>query len=262
MKIFHCAATSGLLSCLPMVYPACCPCCSSSLSGENDGSLLPLKNRSAACNCIPTAIPVPAVVLPARPVAQPPEEPTPTAPAVAQPPEEAAPASAIESRGISSAPIQPLAAVQLPESNQPAATGSAAQFWIRDSQAANASALTLIPQSVAGHDLSFSENTLSLAPKGVYFVSLLLKAEADGHFVEVIPQIDLALRHEFSACAKSSPAKESDSDAVGLSCGFLVNTAACTAPTALQFLFHTDSPRPLPVSGCISLFKVGVPFGD
>lgn len=25
MKIFHCAANSGLLSCLPMVYPACCP---------------------------------------------------------------------------------------------------------------------------------------------------------------------------------------------------------------------------------------------
>ena len=115
---------------------------------------------------------------------------------------------------------------------------------------------------MAGHDLSFSENSLSLAPKGVYFVSFLLKAQANGQFVEVIPQIDLALRHEFSACAKGISSQEPQTDAVSLSCGFLVNTTACTAPTSLQFLLHTDSAQPIAVNGCLSLFKIGVLFGD
>lgn len=160
-------------------------------------------------------------------------------------------------------PTRPLSTVRLPASGDtPATAGSAAQFWIRDSQAVNASALRLFPQTVAGQDLAFSENTLSLAPKGVYFVSLLLKAQANGQFVEVIPQIDLALRHEFSACAKGDFSSEPQAGAVSLSCGFLVNTTACTAPTLLQFLLHTDSAQPIAVNGCLSLFKVGVPFGD
>ena len=115
---------------------------------------------------------------------------------------------------------------------------------------------------MAGQDLAFSEDTLSLAPNGVYFVSFLLKAQANGKFVEVIPQIDLALHHEFSACAKGDSSQEPQADAVSLSCGFLVNTTACTAPTSLQFLLHTDSAQPIAVNGCLSLFKIGVPFGD
>ncbi len=164
---------------------------------------------------------------------------------------------------VASAPIRPVSAFRLPEDGkEPATTGSAAQFWIRDSQAINASVLHLFPQTVAGQDLAFSEDTLSLAPNGVYFVSFLLKAQANGQFVEVIPQIDLALHHEFSACAKGDSSQEPQADAVSLSCGFLVNTTACTAPTSLQFLLHTDSAQPIAVNGCLSLFKIGVPFGD
>ena len=309
MKIFHCAANSGLLSCLPMVYPACCPCCSSSLPAENyGGGLLPLGSNITSDGYIPTAVAA-AVVQSVRPISNPTEESTPSAPEATRPNEETVPstpetnqpneenapatpetarpdeqptasapeatrpneetaASAPEAdrpneETAASAPTRPLSTVRLPASGDtPATAGSAAQFWIRDSQAVNASALRLFPQTVAGQDLAFSENTLSLAPKGVYFVSLLLKAQANGQFVEVIPQIDLALRHEFSACAKGDSSSEPQAGAVSLSCGFLVNTTACTAPTSLQFLLHTDSAQPIAVNGCLSLFKVGVPFGD
>lgn len=252
MKIFHCAANSGLLSCLPMVYPACCPC-SSSLSAENcGGGLLPLGSNITADGYIPTAVAA-AVVQSVRPISNPTTETPPSTPETARPNEEATP----------SAPIRPVSAFRLPEDGkEPATAGSAAQFWIRDSQAINASVLHLFPQTVAGQDLAFSEDTLSLAPNGVYFVSFLLKAQANGQFVEVIPQIDLALHHEFSACAKGDSSQEPQADAVSLSCGFLVNTTACTAPTSLQFLLHTDSAQPIAVNGCLSLFKIGVPFGD
>lgn len=308
MKIFHCAANSGLLSCLPMVYPACCPC-SSSLSAENcGGGLLPLGSNSTIDGYIPTAVSA-AVVQSVRPISNPTtetppttpdatrpnEETTPAAPETNRPDEETVPATPETNRpneetppttpeadrpneeavpstpetarpnekATPSAPIRPVSAFRLPEDRkEPATAGSAAQFWIRDSQAINASVLHLFPQTVAGQDLAFSEDTLSLAPNGVYFVSFLLKAQANGKFVEVIPQIDLALHHEFSACAKGDSSQEPQADAVSLSCGFLVNTTACTAPTSLQFLLHTDSAQPIAVNGCLSLFKIGVPFGD
>ena len=308
MKIFHCAANSGLLSCLPMVYPACCPC-SSSLSAENcGGGLLPLGSNSTIDGYIPTAVSA-AVVQSVRPISnpttetppttpdatRPDEETTPAAPETNRPDEETVPATPETNRpneetppttpdatrpneetvpttpetarpneeATPSAPIRPVSAFRLPEDGkEPATAGSAAQFWIRDSQAINASVLHLFPQTVAGQDLAFSEDTLSLAPNGVYFVSFLLKAQANGQFVEVIPQIDLALHHEFSACAKGDSSQEPQADAVSLSCGFLVNTTACTAPTSLQFLLHTDSAQPIAVNGCLSLFKIGVPFGD
>lgn len=308
MKIFHCAANSGLLSCLPMVYPACCPC-SSSLSAENcGGGLLPLGSNSTIDGYIPTAVAA-AVVQSVRPISNPTtetppttpdatrpnEETTPAAPETTRPNEEAIPSAPEATRpneeatpsapettrpneetvpttpetarpneeATPSAPIRPVSAFRLPEDGkEPATAGSAAQFWIRDSQAINASVLHLFPQTVAGQDLAFSEDTLSLAPNGVYFVSFLLKAQANGQFVEVIPQIDLALHHEFSACAKGDSSQEPQADAVSLSCGFLVNTTACTAPTSLQFLLHTDSAQPIAVNGCLSLFKIGVPFGD
>ena len=309
MKIFHCAANSGLMSCLPMVYPACCPCCSSSLPAENyGGGLLPLGRNSTIDGYIPTAVSA-AVVQSVRPIsnpttetppstpeaARPNEETTPAAPETDRPDEETVPATPETNRpneetppttpdatrpneetvpttpetarpneeATPSAPIRPVSAFRLPEDGkEPATAGSAAQFWIRDSQAINASVLHLFPQTVAGQDLAFSEDTLSLAPNGVYFVSFLLKAQANGQFVEVIPQIDLALHHEFSACAKGDSSQEPQADAVSLSCGFLVNTIACTAPTSLQFLLHTDSAQPIAVNGCLSLFKIGVPFGD
>ena len=308
MKIFHCAANSGLLSCLPMVYPACCPC-SSSLSAENcGGGLLPLGSNSTIDGYIPTAVSA-AVVQSVRPISNPTtetppttpdatrpnEETTPAAPETNRPDEETVPATPEANRpneetppttpdatrpneetvpttpetarpneeATPSAPIRPVSAFRLPEDGkEPATAGSAAQFWIRDSQAINASVLHLFPQTVAGQDLAFSEDTLSLAHNGVYFVSFLLKAQANGKFVEVIPQIDLALHHEFSACAKGDSSQEPQADAVSLSCGFLVNTTACTAPTSLQFLLHTDSAQPIAVNGCLSLFKIGVPFGD
>lgn len=308
MKIFHCAANSGLLSCLPMVYPACCPC-SSSLPAENyGGGLLPLGSNITADGYIPTAVAA-AVVQSVRPISNPTtetppttpdatrpnEETTPAAPETNRPDEETVPATPETNRpneetppttpeatrpneetvpttpetarpneeATPSAPIRPVSAFRLPEDGkEPATAGSAAQFWIRDSQAINASVLHLFPQTVAGQDLAFSEDTLSLAPNGVYFVSFLLKAQANGKFVEVIPQIDLALHHEFSACAKGDSSQEPQADAVSLSCGFLVNTTACTAPTSLQFLLHTDSAQPIAVNGCLSLFKIGVPFGD
>ena len=294
MKIFHCAANSGLLSCLPMVYPACCPC-SSSLPAENyGGGLLPLGSNSTVDGYIPTAVAA-AVVQSVRPISNPTTETPPTTPEAARPNEEnvpstpetdrtneetapatpdttrpneeAAPATPEINRPneeiVPSAPIRPVSAFRLPEDGkEPATAGSAAQFWIRDSQAINASVLHLFSQTVAGQDLAFSEDTLSLAPNGVYFVSFLLKAQANGQFVEVIPQIDLALHHEFSACAKGDSSQEPQADAVSLSCGFLVNTTACTAPTSLQFLLHTDSAQPIAVNGCLSLFKIGVPFGD
>ena len=308
MKIFHCAANSGLLSCLPMVYPACCPC-SSSLSAENcGGGLLPLGSNSTIDGYIPTAVSA-AVVQSVRPISNPTtetppttpdatrpnEETTPAAPETNRPDEETVPATPETNRpneetppttpdatrpneetvpttpetarpnekATPSAPIRPVSAFRLPEDRkEPATAGSAAQFWIRDSQAINASVLHLFPQTVAGQDLAFSEDTLSLAPNGVYFVSFLLKAQANGQFVEVIPQIDLALHHEFSACAKGDSSQEPQADAVSLSCGFLVNTTVCTAPTSLQFLLHTDSAQPIAVNGCLSLFKIGVPFGD
>ena len=308
MKIFHCAANSGLLSCLPMVYPACCPC-SSSLSAENcGGGLLPLGSNSTIDGYIPTAVSA-AVIQSVRPISNPTtetppttpdatrpnEETTPAAPETNRPDEETVPATPETNRpneettpttpdatrpneetvpttpetarpneeATPSAPIRPVSAFRLPEDGkEPATAGSAAQFWIRDSQAINASVLHLFPQTVAGQDLAFSEDTLSLAPNGVYFVSFLLKAQANGKFVEVIPQIDLALHHEFSACAKGDSSQEPQADAVSLSCGFLVNTTACTAPTSLQFLLHTDSAQPIAVNGCLSLFKIGVPFGD
>lgn len=309
MKIFHCAANSGLLSCLPMVYPACCPCCSSSLPAENyGGGLLPLGSNITADGYIPTAVAA-AVVQSVRPISNPTtetppttpdatrpnEETTPAAPETNRPDEETVPATPEAARPnekatpstpeatrpneetvpstpetarpneetVPSAPIRPVSAFRLPEDRkEPATAGSAAQFWIRDSQAINASVLHLFPQTVAGQDLAFSEDTLSLAPNGVYFVSFLLKAQANGQFVEVIPQIDLALHHEFSACAKGDSSQEPQADAASLSCGFLVNTTACTAPTSLQFLLHTDSAQPIAVNGCLSLFKIGVPFGD
>ena len=309
MKIFHCAANSGLMSCLPMVYPACCPCCSSSSPAENyGGGLLPLGSNSTIDGYIPTAVSA-AVVQSVRPIsnpttetppstpeaARPNEETTPAAPETDRPDEETVPATPETNRpneetppttpdatrpneetvpttpetarpneeATPSAPIRPVSAFRLPEDGkEPATAGSAAQFWIRDSQAINASVLHLFPQTVAGQDLAFSEDTLSLAPNGVYFVSFLLKAQANGQFVEVIPQIDLALHHEFSACAKGDSSQEPQADAVSLSCGFLVNTTACTAPTSLQFLLHTDSAQPIAVNGCLSLFKIGVPFGD
>lgn len=295
MKIFHCAANSGLLSCLPMVYPACCPCCSSSLPAENyGGGLLPLGSNITADGYIPTAVAA-AVVQSVRPISNPTTETPPTTPEAARPNEETVPSTPETDRPneetapatpdttrpneeaapatpeinrpneetVPSAPIRPVSAFRLPENRkEPATAGSAAQFWIRDSQAINASVLHLFPQTVAGQDLAFSEDTLSLAPNGVYFVSFLLKAQANGQFVEVIPQIDLALHHEFSACAKGDSSQEPQADAVSLSCGFLVNTTACTAPTSLQFLLHTDSAQPIAVNGCLSLFKIGVPFGD
>lgn len=308
MKIFHCAANSGLMSCLPMVYPACCPC-SSSLSAENcGGGLLPLGSNSTIDGYIPTAVAA-AVVQSVRPISNPTtetppttpdatrpnEETTPAAPETNRPDEETVPATPETNRPneetppttpeatrpneetvpstpetarpneetVPSAPIRPVSAFRLPEDRkEPATAGSAAQFWIRDSQVINASVLHLFPQTVAGQDLAFSEDTLSLAPNGVYFVSFLLKAQANGQFVEVIPQIDLALHHEFSACAKGDSSQEPQADAVSFSCGFLVNTTACTAPTSLQFLLHTDSAQPIAVNGCLSLFKIGVPFGD
>lgn len=308
MKIFHCAANSGLMSCLPMVYPACCPC-SSSLSAENcGGGLLPLGSNSTIDGYIPTAVSA-AVVQSVRPISNPTtetppttpdatrpnEETTPAAPETNRPDEETVPATPETNRPneetppstpeatrpneetvpstpetarpneetVPSAPIRPVSAFRLPEDRkEPATAGSAAQFWIRDSQVINASVLHLFPQTVAGQDLAFSEDTLSLAPNGVYFVSFLLKAQANGQFVEVIPQIDLALHHEFSACAKGDSSQEPQADAVSFSCGFLVNTTACTAPTSLQFLLHTDSAQPIAVNGCLSLFKIGVPFGD
>ena len=309
MKIFHCAANSGLLSCLPMVYPACCPCCSSSLPAENyGGGLLPLGSNITADGYIPTAVSA-AVIQSVRPISNPTtetppttpdatrpnEETTPAAPETNRPDEETVPATPEAARpnekatpstpeadrpneeavpstpetarpneeATPSAPIRPVSAFRLPEDGkEPATAGSAAQFWIRDSQAINASVLHLFPQTVAGQDLAFSEDTLSLAPNGVYFVSFLLKAQANGQFVEVIPQIDLALHHEFSACAKGDSSQEPQADAVSLSCGLLVKTTACTAPTSLQFLLHTDSAQPIAVNGCLSLFKIGVPFGD
>ena len=301
MKIFHCAANSGLLSCLPMVYPACCPCCSSSLPAENyGGGLLPLGSNSTVDGYIPTAVAA-AVVQSVRPISNPTTETPPTTPETNRPNEEPAPVTPETARPneadrpneeaipsapeatrpneeaitsapettrpneetVPSAPIRPVSAFRLPENRkEPATVGSAAQFWIRDSQAINASVLHLFPQTVAGQDLAFSEDTLSLAPNGVYFVSFLLKAQANGQFVEVIPQIDLALHHEFSACAKGDSSQEPQADAVSLSCGFLVNTTACTAPTSLQFLLHTDSAQPIAVNGCLSLFKIGVLFGD
>ena len=315
MKIFHCAANSGLLSCLPMVYPACCPCCSSSLPAENyGGGLLPLGSNSTVDGYIPTAVAA-AVVQSVRPISNPTTETPPTTPETNRPNEEPAPVTPETARPneadrpneeaitsapeatrpneeaitsapettrpneetvpsapetarpneetVPSAPIRPVSAFRLPENRkEPATVGSAAQFWIRDSQAINASVLHLFPQTVAGQDLAFSEDTLSLAPNGVYFVSFLLKAQANGQFVEVIPQIDLALHHEFSACAKGDSSQEPQADAVSLSCGFLVNTTVCTAPTSLQFLLHTDSAQPIAVNGCLSLFKIGVPFGD
>ena len=281
MKIFHCAANSGLLSCLPMVYPACCPCCSSSLPAENyGGGLLPLGSNITADGYIPTAVAA-AVVQSVRPISNPTTETPPTTPEADRPNEETVPSTPEAARpneetvpttpetarpneeATPSAPIRPVSAFRLPEDGkEPATAGSAAQFWIRDSQAINASVLHLFPQTVAGQDLAFSEDTLSLAPNGVYFVSFLLKAQANGQFVEVIPQIDLALHHEFSACAKGDSSQEPQADAVSLSCGFLVNTTACTAPTSLQFLLHTDSAQPIAVNGCLSLFKIGVPFGD
>ena len=295
MKIFHCAANSGLLSCLPMVYPACCPCCSSSLPAENyGGGLLPLGSNITADGYIPTAVAA-AVVQSVRPISNPTTETPPTTPDATRPNEETTPATPEAARPnekatpstpeatrpneetvpstpetarpneetVPSAPIRPVSAFRLPEDRkEPATAGSAAQFWIRDSQVINASVLHLFPQTVAGQDLAFSEDTLSLAPNGVYFVSFLLKAQANGQFVEVIPQIDLALHHEFSACAKGDSSQEPQADAVSLSCGFLVNTTACTAPTSLQFLLHTDSAQPIAVNGCLSLFKIGVPFGD
>ena len=308
MKIFHCAANSGLLSCLPMVYPACCPC-SSSLSAENcGGGLLPLGSNSTVDGYIPTAVAA-AVIQSVRPISNPTTETTPATPDATRPNEETTPAAPETNRpdeetvpatpetnrpneetppttpdatrpneetvpttpetarpneeATPSAPIRPVSAFRLPEDGkEPATAGSAAQFWIRDSQAINASVLHLFPQTVAGQDLAFSEDTLSLAPNGVYFVSFLLKAQANGQFVEVIPQIDLALHHEFSACAKGDSSQEPQADAVSFSCGFLVNTTACTAPTSLQFLLHTDSAQPIAVNGCLSLFKIGVPFGD
>ena len=308
MKIFHCAANSGLLSCLPMVYPACCPC-SSSLPAENyGGGLLPLGSNSTVDGYIPTAVSA-AVIQSVRPISNPTTETTPATPDATRPNEETTPAAPETNRpdeetvpatpetnrpneetppttpdatrpneetvpttpetarpneeATPSAPIRPVSAFRLPEDGkEPATAGSAAQFWIRDSQAINASVLHLFPQTVAGQDLAFSEDTLSLAPNGVYFVSFLLKAQANGQFVEVIPQIDLALHHEFSACAKGDSSQEPQADAVSLSCGFLVNTTACTAPTSLQFLLHTDSAQPIAVNGCLSLFKIGVPFGD
>ena len=294
MKIFHCAANSGLLSCLPMVYPACCPC-SSSLPAENyGGGLLPLGSNSTVDGYIPTAVAA-AVIQSVRPISNPTTETTPATPDATRPNEETTPAAPETNRpdeetvpatpetnrpneetppttpdatrpneeATPSAPIRPVSAFRLPEDGkEPATAGSAAQFWIRDSQAINASVLHLFPQTVAGQDLAFSEDTLSLAPNGVYFVSFLLKAQANGQFVEVIPQIDLALHHEFSACAKGDSSQEPQADAVSLSCGFLVNTTACTAPTSLQFLLHTDSAQPIAVNGCLSLFKIGVPFGD
>ena len=308
MKIFHCAANSGLLSCLPMVYPACCPC-SSSLPAENyGGGLLPLGSNSTVDGYIPTAVAA-AVIQSVRPISNPTTETTPATPDATRPNEETTPAAPETNRpdeetvpatpetnrpneetppttpeatrpneetvpttpetarpneeATPSAPIRPVSAFRLPEDGkEPATAGSAAQFWIRDSQAINASVLHLFPQTVAGQDLAFSEDTLSLAPNGVYFVSFLLKAQANGKFVEVIPQIDLALHHEFSACAKGDSSQEPQADAVSLSCGFLVNTTACTAPTSLQFLLHTDSAQPIAVNGCLSLFKIGVPFGD
>lgn len=295
MKIFHCAANSGLLSCLPMVYPACCPCCSSSLPAENcSGGLLPLGSNSTIDGYIPTAVAA-AVVQSVRPISNPTTETPPTTPEADRPNEETVPSMPETARPneetvpstpeatrpneetvpstpetarpneetVPSAPIRPVSAFRLPEDRkEPATAGSAAQFWIRDSQVINASVLHLFPQTVAGQDLAFSEDTLSLAPNGVYFVSFLLKAQANGQFVEVIPQIDLALHHEFSACAKGDSSQEPQADAVSLSCGFLVNTTACTAPTSLQFLLHTDSAQPIAVNGCLSLFKIGVPFGD
>ena len=309
MKIFHCAANSGLLSCLPMVYPACCPCCSSSLPAENcGGGLVPLGSNSTVDGYIPTAVSA-AVIQSVRPISNPTTETTPATPDATRPNEETTPAAPETNRpdeetvpatpeaarpnekatpstpeadrpneeavpttpetarpnekATPSAPIRPVSAFRLPEDRkEPATAGSAAQFWIRDSQAINASVLHLFPQTVAGQDLAFSEDTLSLAPNGVYFVSFLLKAQANGQFVEVIPQIDLALHHEFSACAKGDSSQEPQADAVSLSCGFLVNTTACTAPTSLQFLLHTDSAQPIAVNGCLSLFKIGVPFGD
>ena len=294
MKIFHCAANRGLLSCLPMVYPACC-LCSSSLPAENyGGGLLPLGSNITADGYIPTAVAA-AVVQSVRPISNPTTETPPTTPEAARPNEETVPSTPETDRPneetapatpdttrpneeaapatpeinrpneetVPSAPIRPVSAFRLPENRkEPATAGSAAQFWIRDSQAINASVLHLFPQTVAGQDLAFSEDTLSLAPNGVYFVSFLLKAQANGQFVEVIPQIDLALHHEFSACAKGDSSQEPQADAVSLSCGFLVNTTACTAPTSLQFLLHTDSAQPIAVNGCLSLFKIGVPFGD
>ena len=85
MKIFHCAANSGLMSCLPMVYPACCPCCSSSLPAENyGGGLLPLGRNSTIDGYIPTAVSA-AVVQSVRPISNPTTETPPSTPEAARP---------------------------------------------------------------------------------------------------------------------------------------------------------------------------------
>ncbi|MFR3552978.1 MAG: hypothetical protein ACLTWW_11335, partial [Negativibacillus sp.] len=90
MKIFHCAANSGLLSCLPMVYPACCPC-SSSLPAENyGGGLLPLGSNSTIDGYIPTAVAA-AVVQSVRPISNPTTETPPTTPEADRPNEETVP---------------------------------------------------------------------------------------------------------------------------------------------------------------------------
>ena len=92
MKIFHCAANSGLLSCLPMVYPACCPC-SSSLSAENcGGGLLPLGSNITADGYIPTAVAA-AVVQSVRPISNPTTETPPSTPETARPNEETVPST-------------------------------------------------------------------------------------------------------------------------------------------------------------------------
>ena len=91
MKIFHCAANSGLLSCLPMVYPACCPCCSSSLPAENyGGGLLPLGSNSTVDGYIPTAVSA-AVVQSVRPISNPTTETPPSTPEADRPNEETVP---------------------------------------------------------------------------------------------------------------------------------------------------------------------------
>ena len=210
MKIFHCAANSGLLSCLPMVYPACCPC-SSSLPAENyGGGLLPLGSNSTADGYIPTAVAA-AVVQSVRPISNPTtetppstpetnrpnEEPAPVTPETARPneadrpneeaipsapeatrPNEEAITSAPETtrpneETVPSAPIRPVSAFRLPENRkEPATVGSAAQFWIRDSQAINANAVPKVILSASGmcdagrirhhlkHNLWHSENTV------------------------------------------------------------------------------------------------------
>ena len=177
MKIFHCAANSGLLSCLPMVYPACCPCCSSSLPAENyGGGLLPLGSNITADGYIPTAVAA-AVVQSVRPISNPTTETPPTTPDATRPNEETVPTTPETARpneeATPSAPIRPVSAFRLPEDGkEPATAGSAAQFWIRDSQAINANAVPKVILSASGmcdagrirhhlkHNLWHSENTV------------------------------------------------------------------------------------------------------